>query len=265
MNKLTKYWEIAKSQIKLDMAYTAWFWANFAATLLQLLVLYYFWRAVYEHSATVGGMSLQSMISYVILATILNQYVTGGGGSLTRDIRNGNVAIELMRPYNLLLKQIAIEVGVKISRFMRDSVPILVVAGLFLGIDLPASWAHAGLFVISSLLGILIGWQFDLMLSMVAFWTVNTWGIRVLRNAVLLFFTGSLVPVSLFPEWLRTLSNYMPFQSMVYVPVSIYTGALPLAKALESLALQAVWLAGMFTALQLLWRRAIRSITIFGG
>jgi ABC-2 type transport system permease protein len=103
------------------------------------------------------------------------------------------------------------------------------------------------------------------MLSMVSFWTVNIWGIQVLRRGVLLFFTGALVPISLFPQWLKTLSNYLPFQSMVYVPVSIYTGALSIAQGLQSLALQAVWLVVLATALQLLWRRAVRSVTIMGG
>jgi ABC-type uncharacterized transport system permease subunit len=52
---------------------------------------------------------------------------------------------------------------------------------------------------------------------------------------------------------------------MVYVPVSIYTGALSIAQGLQSLALQAVWLVVLATALQLLWRRAVRSVTIMGG
>lgn len=262
---LKKYWEIAKSQMNLRMAYNAWFWASLASSLMQLLVLYYFWSAVYQHSETVGGMALQGMITYFILATLLNQFVSADGDSLAEGIRNGNVAIELMRPYNLLLKIMAVTLGGHITNLFRGALPVLVVAGLFLGIDLPASWAHAGLFLLSAALGVLIGWQFDLMLSMVSFWTVNIWGIQVLRRGVLLFFTGALVPISLFPAWLKSLSNYLPFQSMVYVPVSIYTGTLSVTAALGALALQAAWLVAMFTALQLLWRRAIRSVTILGG
>lgn len=263
--KLKKYWEIAKSQMNLRMAYNAWFWASLASSLMQLLVHYYFWSAVYEHSDSIGGMALPGMITYFILATLLNQFVSADGDQLAEGIRNGNVAIELMRPYNLLLKIMAVTLGGHITNFFRGALPVLIVAGLFLGIDLPASWAHAGLFLVSSALGILIGWQFDLMLSMVSFWTVNIWGIQVLRRGVLLFFTGALVPISLFPQWLKTLSNYLPFQSMVYVPVSIYTGTLSVTAALGALALQAAWLLVMFTALQLLWGRAIRSVTILGG
>jgi ABC-2 type transport system permease protein len=260
-----KYWEIAKSQMNLRMAYNAWFWASLASSLMQLLVLYYFWSAVYQHSDTVGGMALPGMITYFILATLLNQFISADGDQLAQDIRSGNVAIELMRPYNLLLKIMAITAGGHITSFFRGALPVLIVAGLAFGINLPASWAHGALFLASAGLGILIGWQFDLMLSMVAFWTVNVWGIQVLRRGVLLFFTGALVPISLFPPWLKSLSAYLPFQSMVYVPVSIYTGTLSVTEALGALALQAAWLVVMFMALQLLWRRAVRSVAIMGG
>lgn len=103
---------------------------------------------------------------------------------------------------------------------------MLLFAIWFVGIKLPQSLESCGLFIISVVLGILIGTQLDLIIGILAFWTVNIWGLRLLRESVIQFCSGALVPLSLYPQWFQEISMFLPFQSMVYVPVSIYTGSL---------------------------------------
>jgi ABC-2 type transport system permease protein len=262
---MRKYWEILKSQIKLDMAYSAWYWASTTSTILRMLVIYAFWHAVYASQATVNGMSLHSMITYIVFATLLNGYVAGVGVQLANSVRDGSVAIELMRPYNLLDKLVALDLGNKVTSTVRNTLPMLLIAFLFMGIDGPTSWTALPLFIISATLGILIGTQLDLILGILAFWLEYVWGLRVLRNAILLFFTGSLVPISMFPHGLQTVSKMLPFQSMVYVPVSIYTGQISGNAVLSAIIEQAFWLIGIFCGIRLCWSYAIRKVTIFGG
>lgn len=262
---MRKYWEMIKSQIKIGTAYTAWFWAGTFSTIVYMLVIYYFWHAVYENQTEVANMQLSTMITYTVLAMMLGQYVTGVGDQLARSIKDGSVAIELMRPYDFLLKLVALDLGDKITSTMRDTLPMLLVAYTFLGISKPHSWEAAGLFVISSLLGVLIGTQFDLFAGVFAFWTVNVWGLGVLKRAILLFFTGSLIPVSLFPHWLQQVSFFLPFQSMVYVPVSIYTGTISGVNAYIAIGEQIVWLAAAYLIVRFIWSKALKQVTIFGG
>ncbi|MOA65519.1 hypothetical protein D3C78_1919330 [compost metagenome] len=69
----------------------------------------------------------------------------------------------------------------------------------------------------------------------------------------------------MFPEWLRILSAYLPFQSMVFIPVSIYTGHLTGMAAFQAILIQILWLTGIYVGIRLLWGYAIRRVTIFGG
>lgn len=262
---MRKYWELMKSQIKIQTAYTAWYWAGTVSSILYMLIIYYFWNAVYENRTAVADMSLQTMVTYVVMAMLLGQYVAGVGDQLAGSIREGSVAIELMRPYDLLMKLVALDLGEKLSRTVRDSLPMLLIAYLFLHINLPVSWEAAGLFAMSALLGVLIGAMFDLLTGVLAFWTVNVWGLRVLRDAILMFFTGSLIPISLFPAWLKQLSLFLPFQSMVYVPVSIYTGTISGMQAFLSIGMQLMWLIAIYLSVRLIWSNALRKVTIFGG
>ncbi|QMV42003.1 ABC transporter permease [Cohnella cholangitidis] len=262
---MRKYWEMTKSQIKIDTAYTAWYWAGTASMILRMLIIYAFWHAVYENRTTLDGMPLDMMITYVILAAALSNYTAGVGTQLANNVRDGSVAIELMRPYNLLDKLVALDLGNKITGTVREALPLMLIAYFFIGINAPSQWIDFPIFLLSALLGILIGAQLDLVVGIMAFWLINIWGMRVLRNAIFLFFSGGLLPITMFPQWLQTLSRFLPFQSMVYVPVSIYTGQIAGSDIFYAILIQLLWLCGIFAAIRLAWSVAIRKVTIFGG
>lgn len=262
---MRKYWELMKSQIKLDSAYSIWYWSGIVATMLRVFVIYSFWNAVYDHRVEVSNMPLNMMLTYVILAAMLSNYSAGVGYELANQVRDGNVAIELMRPYDLMHKLVALDLGMKITNSIRNTLPILILAFLFLGISLPHTWLMGLLSIISAIIGIFLGAQLDMIIGILAFWVFYIWGLRVLRNAVFLFFSGALLPISMFPEWLQTVSELLPFQSIVYVPVAIYTGQITGSDVYTSILLQLVWLVVVYMVIRLLWSFALRKVTIFGG
>lgn len=265
---MRKYLEMAKAMVKVDAAYTAWYWAGSASTILRMLVIYAFWHAVYQNRATLGDITLQTMVTYIVLAALLNNFTTGVssvGKMLAFSVRDGSIAIELMRPYDVLNKYTALDIGYKCSGFVRDALPMMVVAYLFMGIEPPASWEAGSLSLLSAAIGMLIATYLDMILGIAAFWLNNIWGLSMLRNAVYMFFTGALIPVSLFPDWLQTVSRFLPFQSMIYVPVSVYTGQLGGGEAYLAMGLQVFWLAAVVILIRMAWSVAMRRVTIFGG
>ncbi|AIQ63621.1 hypothetical protein PSTEL_11555 [Paenibacillus stellifer] len=262
---MRKYWEIMKGQIKLDTAYAAWYWSSTASTILKLLVVYAFWHAVYENRTTVGAVPLDTMLTYVVLAMMLGEYVSGVGNQLASSVRDGSVAVELMKPYNLLDKLVALDLGRKITAIIRETIPMLVLAFLFLHINGPVSAGAGLLFILSSVLGILIGSQLDLIIGIAAFYLDYVWGLRTMRDAIISFFSGALVPLTLFPGWLQTVGYFLPFRSMVHVPVAIYTGQITGTDALLAMGVQVCWLAGIFAGIRMIWRIALKRVTIFGG
>jgi ABC-2 type transport system permease protein len=86
----------------------------------------------------------------------------------------------------------------------------------------------------------------------------------VLREAIFRFFTGALIPLAIFPEWLKTISMFMPFQSMVHVPVSIYIGTLSGWQAVQAIGVQLIWLLAIVVFVRICWQIALRKVTIFG-
>jgi ABC-2 type transport system permease protein len=262
---MRKYIEFARVQMQVHATYSAWFWANTFSVLLRMLVIYFFWQAVYSNRSEIESLSFDGMITYIIIAMFLQMFVSGVGRELAHTIKDGNIAIELMRPYHLITRLIAMDIGDKVIYFIRGALPLGILAFVFMDVALPSTWQSGILFFLSALMGIWIGTFFDLLIAILAFWTINLWGLEVMKEAVVSFFSGALVPLILFPEWFQNVSLFLPFQAMVYVPVAIYTGILTGTEAWLAVGSQLVWAVLLFGLLRVLWSVAMKKVTIFGG
>ncbi|WP_394679514.1 ABC transporter permease [uncultured Exiguobacterium sp.] len=263
--KIRKYTALMRSQIKVDLAYTAWYWASMFSVTMRLFILYFFWQAVYANKTDVSGISLSTMLTYAVLATMIDQFRGGAGRDLARMIKQGAIAIELLRPYHLLDKLLAQDIGSKVSILFRSILPLVLVSILFIGVDRPQSWLAGIAFVGSVLCAVLLATLIDLLVGIFAFYTVNIWGLSVLQDAVITIMSGAIVPLTLFPDWFQTISLYLPFASLVYVPVAIYTGEIAASGILQALLVQIGWMIGFFVILRITFALAIRKVTVFGG
>jgi len=78
-------------------------------------------------------------------------------------------------------------------------------------------------------------------------------------------FSAYHFPLELFPEWLRTITDYLPFKYLISLPVELMTGKLSVEAALPLLARQFAWVAGLVVAALVLWNRGVKRFQSFGG
>ena len=62
-------------------------------------------------------------------------------------------------------------------------------------------------------------------------------------SRVAAFFSGFIIPVRFFPDWLQTLAYATPFPSMLQLPVDVFVGATTGAELVATLAMQVGWAA----------------------
>jgi ABC-2 type transport system permease protein len=77
--------------------------------------------------------------------------------------------------------------------------------------------------------------------------------------------SGYLVPLELFPAWLRDLSNVLPFRYTLAYPVEILTGMIGGERLVRDLGVQWAYVAGITTAALLAWRAGLRRFAAYGG
>lgn len=105
----------------------------------------------------------------------------------------------------------------------------------------PADATQAGLFAISLLLMILLGAAFTMLVNLCITATLTDRGINTLAPALVILFSGNLIPLGLFPDWLQPVLIAQPFAGMLDIPTRIYIGALSGGGAWGGLALQVFW------------------------
>jgi ABC-2 type transport system permease protein len=251
---------------KLFLAYRAWVWMHFFVQTIALVILVSFWRAVYANGDTLGGLALRQTLNYIILAQIFLPAANAQGtiSYFGRLIHQGQMGIELLRPLDFQFATYVhtlAEVGVALI----TQLPLALIAWWLFRFQLPADPRVWLAFLTTLLLGNALLFCFEWMLGCVSFYSTETWGLSVLRFGVVTFFSGSLLPLAMMPGWLQNLTVALPFAQALYVPVSLLSGITPLSDAPRIWLVQLVYLLLLAFLSRLVFRVAVRKVTIQGG
>jgi ABC-2 type transport system permease protein len=261
----TLYRAMAATEAKSSLAYNWWVWADIVLTIFSMVIFVYFWHAVYANTTTLGGLTLEQTVNYILVARILAPLVeTGLIRFIGQSIRQGQIAVELTRPLDLRAR-VAMEFYARQAVYMVQRLPPFLVAWLFLGLQLPRNLAQWVAFVVSLLLGQGVIFMFDWMFACLAFYVTEVWGMSVVRFGLGSFFGGALIPLAMMPVWLQNLARLMPFAQALSVPVGFLSGITPASEAPRAWLIQVIWLVVLTFASRRVFEVAVRKVTVQGG
>lgn len=251
---------------KMFMAYSIWVWMDLFVSIITVVIFVAFWQAVYASTTTVGGLTLDQTLNYILLAQLFGEaaYVSNTIYDIGAGLREGQIAAALLRPLDYqaaMYVQNVVQLGINILLKIPLGLFIWLVYGLQLPSD-PVIWLA---FILSLLLGHAVMFCFDWIIGCTAFYSTEIWGMSVVRYGVAMFFSGALVPLDMMPDWLRTIAAILPFSQAVYLPVSILSGITPVSDMPRIWLTQSVMLLGLLFLSRLIFGRAVRVITVQGG
>ncbi|MET8155578.1 ABC-2 family transporter protein [Sphaerisporangium sp. NPDC005289] len=186
----------------------------------------------------------------------------GGGLDLAQRVRTGDVALDLSRPASLQMWALADDLGRAVFLFVARSVPPTLVGAVVFGIHLPGGAATWAAFLASMTLGVVVSFGLRYLVAMSTFWIVDDRGVQSLSLVMTMFFSGMTLPLVLFPGWLGTLADALPWAAMVQVPADVFLGK---RDVLGALAFQAAWVTALLAAGAAVTRTARRKVVIQGG
>lgn len=262
------HWQIALIEMRNSLSpFTSiWYWVWFFVHLLLMLVGTYFWVAVYDGRESIAGVGLQQSVNYAVVATVIRQNVAWSMLPIFgARLRNGNLALELLRPADYQLTFYVNETIKMIWTVIREGLPVWLIAWLFLDFRLPPDPAVWGAFAVTLVLGYSVLLCFDWAFGTLAFYTTSYWGIHTLREGIVLFFSGALVPLIMLPDWLQRVAAWLPFGQALYAPVALLAGIIPAEEAPRIWLEQGLWLIGLLALSRLAFRTALRRVAINGG
>jgi ABC-2 type transport system permease protein len=222
------------------------------------------WATVLARGAvTVSGAGQAELIWYLAVTEWCVLSVPPVFLAIEGDVRSGDIACRLVRPVSYLGAQLAEALGETGLRLL-----VLGPAGAAFAFALAGGWPAdpRGLLLalplgpLASSLAVLS----TAAIGLSAFWIVDTSPIYWIWQKLAFVLGGLLLPLELYPDWLRALARFSPFPAMVWGPGRMAFGFAP-EIALETLVELVVWGALVGAGLAWLSRRARLRLTVNGG
>lgn len=259
---LKKYLEFTKMGFRTSVVYRLNSLASLINSFIFLALMYALWSAIAASGELEGG--LEQVLAYIILGQVISSSIFMSVEQLlTWKIREGTIVNELKRPMSLRSQVYFNMLGIMLFNFLFVGLPMLLISFLFLGLEFPGFKTLAE-FLVALFLGYNIVYGFSYSSSMLIFWTKTGWSIRMMRTTVQRLFSGVYFPLYLLPASIAPIFAFLPFQSMVDGPITIFLQPGEIS-ALSVFTEQIIWIVAFLILGELMWLKAKEKITIQGG
>lgn len=260
------WWAVARRSFRRAAAYPSAVVAGLFTNTVFGCVRAWVLLAAFAGSARIGGYDATDAVTFTFLTQALIM-ATGGWnlGELPQRIRTGDIALDLHRPVDLQAWWLALDIGrAGFQLLARGVVPVAAGALLF-GVRGP-SVAGVVALPITIALAILVSFGLRYLFSLACFWLLDERGVTAVAGLLSFFLSGLLLPLVLFPVWLRDVVLHLPWAMMMQVPADVWLGkhdgVVPMAR---TLGLQAVWAGALLLAGRVATRVALRKVVVHGG
>jgi ABC-2 type transport system permease protein len=217
------------------------------------------------NGGSVGGYTPGEFAAYYIVWTLVrNMNIVFTPYGWEWRIQRGQLSGMLLRPIHPIHTDISYFAGWKVVVIVLW-LPIAAALSLIFRPTLNPTVLDVAVFGVAIWGAYLIRTIFLWLLGMITFWTTKVSAIFELYIALELLLSGRLVPLSLMPKWVQTVSLFLPFQWTFNFPIEALIGRLSVSQLFSGLAFQILWIAGGGMLLSGFWRVCIRHYTAVGN
>jgi ABC-2 type transport system permease protein len=96
-------------------------------------------------------------------------------------------------------------------------------------------------------------------------WTISGEGLRRILPVLATVFSGMIVPLPLWPDWLRPIVLALPFAGISDLPFRLYMGHIPPEHLAWPLLHETLWTIGLVLLGRALLRTGLRRVVVQGG
>lgn len=234
---------------------------------LYVFIFTSLWKALYAQfdASMHNGFTLNAIITYAVMVMAVRISFTMDDSVIHKKVYDGSIATELIRPTSFFFMHLAESVGHSLFHIMARTFPIIVISMLIFDVVIPLEPLRLLIFFYSAFAGYVLLFMLNFAMGLLAFWFVEIFPFMLFKYALFTFFSGGIVPPDFFPEFLKQVVYFFPFQYMLYVPTTILIGKAPLGDIPAILAAQLIWVFIMGGICIITWNYGKRKLIIQGG
>ena len=265
------YIPFSRAGIQEAVVYRANFICFLIGEIMSAFIMYFVWKAVFlsSGSETFMGFTMEDMVVYLFI-TFLTGYLTYSDGAFAvgEEIVDGSIAARMIRPCSFEMCFLFQELGNRLISVSMIFVPMVAGVEIYRYItcgELRFNIVYFLLYIVSLLIAYMISFYFNVCYGFMAFFFKNLWGTTLIKETLVSFLSGAIVPLAFLPSGLAAVLNFLPFASLSYTPVMIYMGMYTYPQIAMRLGLQLFWMVVMFGVSKLIWRSAVKRLAVQGG
>lgn len=260
------YLAMMRGAYMIGLVYRFGFLFSIAGNLIYMSITYFLWRSIYQDRETLRGLTFDETYIYVALGSavfiLLKTYVDW---QMSYDIREGMVAIYLTKPLDLQLYELFTSVGFALHALTTVTLSTFLLLIFVFRIEIPLGVGLL-LFPFSLVLAYLVSFCFDYFIGLLAFYTESVWGLSITKEVIITVLSGALIPLQFFPEIIRKILMWLPFQAIYYTPLTMVAKPnLGWETFLSMLGVQFFWVVALFALTRLFYNQAVKVLRISGG
>lgn len=268
---LKTYLPFSRAGFQDAIAYKMNFLAFFLGEVFYCFVMYFVWKAVFQSttSPTFMGFTMGDMVVFLFVSNVTRYLVgTDSTYAVGEEIKDGSIIMRLIKPVQYDRSILFFELGQKVTTIIMVTLPILIGVEVykFLQTGITGFRLHSFIFfVISITLAYLLSFYMNICFGFMAFFLKNLWGFNILKEGIINFLSGAIIPIAFMPTLLQKILGALPFASLSYTPVMIYMGKYSGFELFSSIGLQIIWLIIIYGLSKGIWHLSIKHLTVQGG
>lgn len=258
-----KYWLVGQTSLQNNLAYTANFLFDVFFYVFIAFVLIQLWRTVFSQGEIIAGYTLPQMIWYCIIAELVSFSGSNIFQDLNAEIKGGNIAYTLNKPYYYIGYQLANATGTIFFKLSINAIAGIllgfITSGPLIGFQMQ-SLPLVGLVVLG---GLLLNFLILTCLGLTAFWLEeNTAFFWIYQKIV--FMLGLLLPIEFFPSGLQKLVRVLPFAYITYGPAKLAVD-FSWDKFWQIIGMQIFFIIVFGVGAAVIYRKGVKQLNVNGG
>lgn len=263
---MKKYLLVVSNSLQQYFAYRLNFILWRVRVIVSILINFFLWQTIFKAKTQVFGYQEAQMLTYIILITFLQGVVLSTQTfRVAEEINLGTLSNFLIRPFNYIEYVMSRDISDKlVNTFFSIFEIALLIFVLHPPIIIQTSSVWLGLFFVTCILAAVLFFEIGFMLSIIGFWSRESWAPRFIFFILVTFLAGTYFPLDIMPVPIYNFLQLLPFTYLIYFPLKIYLGSIDSIFLVKGFVIMSSWIIVFTFGLRSFWKKGLKIYTAEG-